>query len=103
MLAAAAVGASTAAFMTLSNGIIQLLAPDGIRGRVMSANTWHSQGTMAGFNAINGLLMDVPWMTAPLLLGGTGVLFIVVVLSSLLIIHLRTLYARGLSAEALAR
>ena len=103
MLAAAALGASTAAFMTLSTGIMQALAPDGIRGRVMGANTWHSQGTMAGFNAINGLLMDVPWMTAPLLLGGTGILFAVIMLSSLLIMHLRALYARGLSPEALAR
>jgi MFS family permease len=103
MLAAAAVGASTSAFMTLSNGIIQLLTPDGIRGRVLSANTWHSQGTMGGFNAINGLLMDVPWITAPLFLGSTGLLFAVIMLGSLLIMHLRALYTRGLSAEALAR
>ena len=97
MLAVAAVGASTAAFMTLTHGIIQTLAPDGIRGRVMSANTWHVQGATSGFNAINGLLMDVPWMTAPLLLQGTGILFIVIMLSSLLIVHLRSIYARGLS------
>jgi MFS family permease len=103
MLAAAAVGVSTSAFMTLSHGIVQTLAPDSIRGRVMSANTWHSQGTMAGFNAINGLLMDVPWMTAPLLLGGTGILFAAIMLGSLLLVHLRTLYARGFSPEALAR
>ena len=103
MLAVATVGASTAAFMTLSYGIIQTLAPDGIRGRVMSANTWHVQGATSGFNAINGLLMDVPWMTAPLLLRGTGILFVVVMLSSLLIVHLRSIYARGLSTGALAR
>jgi len=103
MLAAAAVGASTSAFMTFSQGIIQTLTPDGIRGRVMSANTWHSQGTMGGFNAVNGLLMDVPWMTAPILLGGTGMLFMVIMLGSLLMVHLRALYARGLSTEALAR
>ena len=103
MLAVATVGASTAAFMTLSHGIIQTLAPDGIRGRVMSANTWHVQGATSGFNAINGLLMDVPWMTAPLLLRGTGTLFVVIMLSSLLIVHLRSIYARGLSIGALAR
>jgi MFS family permease len=102
MLAAAAVGASTSAFMTFSQGIIQTLAPDGIRGRVMSANTWHSQGAMAGLNAINGMLMDMPWMTAPLFLGSTGILFAVIMLGSLLIMHLRVLYARGLPAEALA-
>ena len=103
MLAAAAVGASTSAFMTLSQGIIQTLAPDGIRGRVMSANTWHTQGAMGGFNAVNGLLMDVPWMTVPLLFGGTGMLFAVIMLGSVLMVHLRALYARGLPPEALAR
>src|SRR5262245_20154035 len=103
MLAVATVGASTAAFMTLSHGIIQTLAPDGIRGRVMSANTWHVQGATSGFNAVNGLLMDVPWMTAPLLLHGTGILFVVIMLSSLLIVHLRSVYTRGLSSAALAR
>jgi len=102
MLAVAAVGASTAAFMTLTHGIIQSLAPDGIRGRVMSANTWHVQGATSGFNAINGLLMDVPWMTAPILLQGTGLLFVVIMLSSLLIVHLRAIYARGLPPGALA-
>ena len=102
MLAAAAVGASTSAFMTLSNGMVQALAPDGIRGRIISANTWHSQGAMSGFNAVNGLLMDVPWMTAPIFLGGTGMLFALIMLGSLLVMHLRALYARGLSAEALA-
>jgi len=88
--------------MTLTHGIIQTLAPDGIRGRVMSANTWHVQGATSGFNAINGLLMDVPWMTAPLLLYGTGLLFLISMLGSLLIVHLRTIYARGLAPGALA-
>jgi hypothetical protein len=103
MLASAAVGASTAAFMTISHSVIQALAPDGIRGRVMSANTWHVQGATSGFNAINGLLMDIPWMTAPILLGGTGLLFVAILLGSLLTMHLRAIYAYGLPAEALAR
>jgi len=102
MLAAAAVGASTSAFMTFSQGIVQTLAPDGMRGRVMSAHTWHTQGAMGGFNAVNGLLMDVPWMTVPLLFGGTGMLFAVLMLGSLLLVHLRALYARGLPTEVLA-
>jgi hypothetical protein len=103
MLAAAAVGASTSAFMTLSQGIIQMLAPDGMRGRVMSAYAWHTQGAMGGFNAVNGLLLDVPWMTVPLLFGGTGMLFAVLMLGSVLLVHLRALYARGLPPEVLAR
>jgi MFS family permease len=102
MLAAAAVGASTSAFMTLSQGIVQTLAPDSMRGRVMSAYIWHPQGAMGGFNAVNGLLMDVPGMTVPLLFGGTGMLFAAIMLGSLLIMQLRALYARGLASEALA-
>jgi MFS family permease len=103
VLAAATVGMSTAAFMTLSHSVIQGLAPDGIRGRIMSANTWHVQGAMSAFNAVNGLLMDVSWMTASLLLSGTGILFVVLMLASLLIGHLRTIYAQGLPREVLAR
>ncbi len=103
MLAVAAVGASTAAFMTLSHSVIQGLAPDGMRGRIMSANTWHVQGATSGFNAVNGLLMDVPWMTAPILLTGTGLLFVAIMLGSLLIAQLRTIYMRGVPKEAVAR
>jgi MFS family permease len=103
MLAATLMGASTAAFMTLSQGMIQAVAPDGIRGRVMSANTWHSQGTMAGFNAINGVLMDMPWMTVPLLLSSTGFIFVAMMFGSLLAAHLRAIYARGIPAVVHAR
>lgn len=103
MLAAAAVGASTSAFMTFSQGIVQTLAPDGMRGRVISAHTWHTQGAMGGFNAVNGLLMDVPWMTVPLLFGGTGMLFAVIMLGSVLLVPLRALYVRGLPTESLTR
>jgi hypothetical protein len=89
--------------MTLSHGMIQALAPDGIRGRVMSANTWHAQGTMAGFNAINGVLMDMPWMTVPILLSSTGFIFVVIMFGSLLATHLRAVYARGIPAVVHAR
>ncbi len=103
MLTAAIMGASTAAFMTLSHGMIQALAPDGIRGRVMGANTWHAQGTMAGFNAINGVLMDLPWMTVPILLSGTGFIFVAIMFGSLLAAHLRAIYAHGIPAVVHAR
>jgi hypothetical protein len=89
--------------MTLSHSVIQGLSPDGIRGRVMSANTWHVQGAMSGFNAVNGLLMDVSWMTAPLLLSSTGILFVAIMAGSLLTGHLRAVYTRGVPAEAVAR
>jgi len=103
LLAAAAVGASTSAFMTLSQGLFQTLTPDGIRGRVMSAHTWHTLGAMGGFNAVNGLLLDVPGMTVPRLFGGTGLLCAVLMLGSVLMVPLRTLYARGLPTEARTR
>ncbi len=41
-------------------------------------------------------------MTVPLLFGGTGMLFAVLMLGSLLLVHLRALYARGLPTEVLA-
>ena len=83
--------------------MIQAVAPDGIRGRVMSANTWHSQGTTAGFNAINGVLMDMPWMTVPLLLSSTGCIFVAMMFGSLLAAHLRAIYARGIPTVVHAR
>lgn len=95
MAAAATMGASTAAFMTLSHSAVQAIAPDSIRGRVMSANLWHVQGTMGGFNTINGVLMDLPWMTAPVLLSGTGLIFVAFMVGSLMVVHLRAVYARG--------
>jgi len=58
---------------------------------------------MAGFNAINGLLMDVPWMTSSLLLGITGALFVAIMLGGLLTAHLRTVYTQGVPTGALAR
>jgi MFS family permease len=100
MLAAAAMGAATAGFMTLSNGMVQTITPDGVRGRVLSANTWHVQGAMGGFNAINGVIMDLPWVTAPLLLSGTGLAFIWIMLISLLAVPLRGIYVRGIPSQA---
>jgi hypothetical protein len=41
-------------------------------------------------------------MTVPFLFGGTGMLFVVLMLGSILMVHLRALYARGLPTEALA-
>src|SRR5207245_11147877 len=103
ILRATVMRSSTAAFMTLSHGMSQPLAPECIRGRVMSANTWHAQGTMAGFNAINGVLMDMPWMTVPLLLSSTGFIFVAIVGGSLLVAHLRAIYAQGIPAVVHAR
>ena len=100
MLAAGFMGATTAGFMTLSHGMVQFITPDGLRGRVMSANTWHSQGAMGGFNAVNGVLMDLSWMTAPILLSGTGLIFIWLMLGTFATVQLRTIYSKGVEALA---
>ena len=103
MIAAAVMGASTSTFMTLSHGMVQTITPDNVRGRVLSANTWHVQGAMGGFNAVNGILMDLTWMSAPLLLSGMGVIFMWIMVISLVTVSLRTVYSQGIPAEALAR
>ena len=102
MIAAAFMGATTAGFMTLSHGMVQAITPDALRGRVLSANSWHTQGAMGGFNAVNGVLMDLAWMSAPLLLSGTGLIFIWLMISSFATTHLRTIYAKGVPSEVLA-
>ena len=102
MIAAAFMGASTASFMTLSHGMVQSITPDAIRGRVLSASTWHVQGAMAGFNAVNGIMMDLAWMTAPLLLTATGLIFMSIMVSSFLAVPLRGIYSRGIPSEAYA-
>jgi MFS family permease len=99
MVAAAAIGATTAAFMTLSHGLVQSIVPDNIRGRVMGANSWHTQGTMAGFNAVNGVLMDISWMTGMVLLTGSGLIFLAVVIGSFLAVPLRAVYSRGMPID----
>ena len=88
--------------MTLSHGLVQAITPDGVRGRVMGANTWHVQGIMAAFNPINGLLMDQPWMTAPILLSAMGLAFVWVMAASTLAPPLRSIYLQGMPARAVA-
>ena len=100
MLAAAAMGFSQGGFMTLSHAMMQSLAPDAIRGRMMGVFSWHIQGFMASFNLINGTLASFTGLTAPLILGGGGVAFVAVMAFSIARVPLRQLYARGVPAEA---
>ena len=57
---------------------------------------------MGGFNGVNGILMDLSWMSAPRLLGGTGVAVMWVMVSTFLATRLRSIYTRGISVEAVA-
>ncbi len=99
MLSVAGMGASQAGFMLIGGGMLQAIAPDEIRGRLMSVYSWHIQGFMASFNLINGTMAGIRGLTGPLVLGGGGALFILTMAGSLARIPLRSLYARGITAE----
>ena len=100
MLSVAGMGASQGGVMTLSSGMLQALAPDAIRGRLMSVYSWHIQGFMASFNLVNGSLTAINGITAPIVLGAGGVGFIMVMAASFAKVPLRQLYNRGVPAEA---
>ena len=101
-LSAAAMGASQGGFMTLTAGMIQLLAPDAIRGRLMSVYTWHILTFMSTFNLINGTLAEVTTLTASVILAAGGIAFLMVVGGSFARVPLRQLYGQGVPAEARA-
>ena len=98
ILSAAAMGASQGGFMTLSHVMLQTIAPDAIRGRLMGVYSWHTQGFMASFNLVNGTLVGFTALTAPIVLAAGGVAFVIVVTLSLGRVPLRQLYAKGIPA-----
>ena len=98
VLAAAGMGFAQGGFMTLSHSMLQSIAPDAIRGRLMGVYSWHTQGFMASFNLANGTLAAFTALTAPLVLAGGGVAFLIVVGLSMGRVPLRQLYARGVPA-----
>ena len=79
ILASAAMGASQATFMALTNTYVQTVAPDRLRGRISSLYTLHAGGIMAFSNLGYGFMADV--FSAPPILLATGVIFIVVLAS----------------------
>ena len=100
VMSAACMGAAQGGFMTLSHAMIQSIAPDAIRGRLMGVYSWHIQGFMASFNLVNGTLATMGSLTAPMILAGGGIAFIVVIAFSFSRVQLRDLYARGVPPEA---
>ena len=52
-------GLGQAGFMIISQTLIQVLAPDYIRGRIVCIYAMYAGGSMALFNFINGLLADL--------------------------------------------
>ena len=99
ILSTAAMGLSQGGFMTLSHAMLQSMAPDAVRGRLMGVYSWHIQGFMASFNLINGTLAAFTALTAPLILGVGGVGFIIVMAFSFARVSLRDLYAKGVPAD----
>lgn len=103
-LATAVMGFAQGGFMTLSHAMLQTLAPDAIRGRVLGVYTWHTTGMMASFNFVNGSLAALPIVgalpipAAPVILGAGGLGFMMVMILSFARIPLRELYARGVPA-----
>ncbi|MCH8349312.1 MAG: MFS transporter [Chloroflexi bacterium] len=96
--AAAGMGASQGGFMTLSHAMIQTIAPDAIRGRLLGVYNWHTNGFMASFNLVNGVLAGLGALNAPIILAASGIGFVVVVILSFARVPLRQLYARGVPA-----
>ena len=79
ILATAAMGASQATFMVITNTYVQTVAPDRLRGRISSLYTLHAGGIMAFSNLGYGFTADA--FSAPTILLVTGVIFIVVLVA----------------------
>ena len=80
--------------------MLQSIAPDAIRGRLMGIYSWHIQGFMASFNLVNGNLASLTPLTASFILGAGGAGFVMVMVFSFGAVHLRRIYAAGLPTDA---
>tara|TARA_Y100000590_G_scaffold91523_1_gene103343 strand:- start:980 stop:2197 length:1218 start_codon:yes stop_codon:yes gene_type:complete len=86
-------GGSQAAYMAISGAVVQMSAPDYMRGRVMSVYLWHIGGMMASFNLINAALADHIGASPVFIV--TGLVFILTILISFMSKPLRDLYING--------
>jgi len=75
-LASAAMGATQATFMAITNTYVQLIVPDRLRSRITSLYILHAGGIMAFANLGYGFIADA-FSAAPILII-TGTLFLVV-------------------------
>ena len=98
VLSTALMGLGQGGFMTLSHAMVQTIAPDAIRGRLMGVYSWHIQGFMATFNLVNGTLVGFTALTASIVLAAGGAGFLIMVTSSMGRAPLRQLYGRGVPA-----
>ena len=93
LLAGLVMGGSQAAYMAISGAVVQMAAPDYMRGRVMSVYLWHIGGMMASFNLINATVADRIGASPVFIV--TGLVFILTIFISFLSKPLRDLYIRG--------
>lgn len=100
VVAAAIMGSTQAAFMTLGQTITQALAADEYRGRVASLNALSLGGVMSTMNLANGFLTG--HFTTPAILLVEGLAFAGVMAASIAIAIPRNIYVNGLPAEATA-
>ncbi len=98
MLAVAGMGLSQGGFMTLSHAMLQGIASDAVRGRLMGVYSWHTNGFMAGFNLVNGTVVGFTPLSAAVTLAVGGIGFLIVITLSFVRIPLRQIYARGVPA-----
>ena len=84
--------------MTLSHTMLQSLAPDAVRGRLLGVYNWHTTGFMAGFNLVNGTVVGFTQLSAAVTLAAGGIGFLTVIALSFVRIPLRQIYARGVPA-----
>ncbi len=84
--------------MALGAAILQSIAPDAIRGRLMGVYNLHITGFMASFNLVNGTLVDFTGLNASVVLGAGGIGFVAVAVLSLGRVPLRQLYSQGVPA-----
>lgn len=98
LIAAALMGASGAALMTMGQAITQSLAVDAYRGRLASLNTFSLGGVMSMMNLVNGFFGNRTGAATLLVVEGS--LFAVVMLLSVLSLTPRRVYATGIPAEA---
>ena len=96
LLAAAIMGASQSAFMTMGQALTQALAADEFRGRLASINTFSLGGIMSFMNLANGFLGTQFPASAILLVN--GMIFVAIMLVSTTFTVPRGVYVRGMPA-----
>jgi MFS family permease len=99
-VAAAIMGGSQAAFMTMGQAVTQALAADEFRGRIASINTFSLGGIMSFMNLANGLLGTQ--FPAAAILFVNGMLFVTIMLTSAAFVLPRQVYTGGMPAPRAA-